>query len=535
MSRLPRVLLVEDEAPWRHLLGGILERGPFQVVMAASRDEVLEKLGAGFYHVALLDIQLDEHDPDNQDGLDLLASWQESKLLDAMAVVVTSVHHETEYVRHAFRQQSVDYLFKDELGDGEILLAKVREVLSDVVHFNGELKILWQSDGASDAAVVGLWIQDKRVRRGSAEAERVCEELEDLLCRLFPTSSSLVVDVMRPGLSGSGVLWARSFTDFGPAEPVVVKFGDARAIRTEYEHYTQFVEGFVGGNRTTTARRKAFTPNLGGIIFSFVGAEGERLEDFGDFYRRSDGSAIADVLRRLFSVTCARWYGNRGPIEPRDLRADYQELLGFTPQGLERALADKLKPVQAGPRVHFTNLSADLTFRNPIPLLAGRFLRSTATSITHGDFNQHNILLDAGGDAWLIDFMRTGRGHILRDVAQLDAVVRFQLLGPDEATLDERYEMERVLATTSRTDQITELTGNFGTANPALRKAFETSVQLRKIAARLIEGGGLADFSEYQVASLFLAVNLIRFYAVPQVQREHAFLAACVLAERLGP
>jgi hypothetical protein len=214
------------------------------------------------------------------------------------------------------------------------------------------------------------------------------------------------------------------------------------------------------------------------------------------------------------------------------LGADYRELLGFTVENLERALTERLRSVQGGARLHFASLSKDLTLRNAIPLAGNRFIRSTAVTITHGDFNEHNILLDRTGDAWLIDFLRTGPGHILRDVAQLDSVVRFHLLGPDEATLEERFEMESALSATTKTDQLGELTASFGTANPALKKAFETSVALRVIAARLIEAGGLGDFGEYQLASMFFAVNTIRFYSLPQTQREHALLAACVLAEQ---
>jgi CheY-like chemotaxis protein len=533
MSRPARILVLDDEDEWRLTFRMILERAGFQVTTVAARAEAEEVLGRSFFHVALLDVQLDPDDRENREGLDLLRSWQESRLLEAMTVLVTSRHFRSAYVREAFLRDSVDYLDKMEIGNGTSLLAKIHEVLHERVLFNGELKVLWQSDAARGEAVSGLWVREHRVRRGTPEIESVGEELEDLLCRLFPTATSLMVEVMRPGLSGSGVLAVSSFTATGVAEPVVVKFGDAQGIRREYEHYTSYVEGFVGGNRTTTARRKAFTQGMGGIIYSFVGVDGERLEDFGAFYRRSGADTIGDVLRRLFNVTCMRWYGNRKLIEPLDLGADYRELLGFTAQKLERALAEKLPSVQHGPRLRFTSLSKDMTLRNPIPLVDSRFIRSSVTTTTHGDFNEHNILLDRRGEAWLIDFLRTGPGHVLRDVAQLDSVVRFQLLGADEATLDERFEMERVLAETNRVAQVGELTASFGTANPALRKAFETSVALRSIAARFIEAGGLSDFGEYQIASMFFAANTIRFYSLPRTQREHALLAASLLSERL--
>src|SRR3712207_7483701 len=59
---------------------------------------------------------------------------------------------------------------------------------------------------------------------------------------------------------------------------------------------------------------------------------------------------------------------------------------------------------------------------------------------SHGDFNPQNILVDAAHHPWLIDFMRTGPGHILRDVALLESATRIYLMAPDDASLNERLE-----------------------------------------------------------------------------------------------
>ncbi len=59
----------------------------------------------------------------------------------------------------------------------------------------------------------------------------------------------------------------------------------------------------------------------------------------------------------------------------------------------------------------------------------------TYLCITHGDFNQRNLLVDSNDHVWMLDFQETGEGHILRDLAMLDSVIRFQLLSAKEAKL----------------------------------------------------------------------------------------------------
>ncbi|NIW44191.1 MAG: phosphotransferase [Gammaproteobacteria bacterium] len=159
---------------------------------------------------------------------------------------------------------------------------------------------------------------------------------------------------------------------------------------------------------------------------------------------------------------------------------------------------------------------------------------STYVCITHGDLNESNILIDQLGRTWLIDFRDTGEAHILRDVAKLDAVIRFELLAPEEATLAERLAMEEALANIKDFNELVHSTNNFSTANAALTKAYNISIYLRRLAHRLIGQNRNANFNEYHVASYYQALNAVRFTSLPPLQREHALLSASLLAESLG-
>jgi hypothetical protein len=133
----------------------------------------------------------------------------------------------------------------------------------------------------------------------------------------------------------------------------------------------------------------------------------------------------------------------------------------------------------------------------------------------------------------MIDFQETNQSHILRDVATLDAVVRFQLLTAGEATLDERFKLEEALNRVDHFSQLDQLPLNLSTPNSAIAKAYEIVLYLRKQAYRLVQQNPDDDMNEYYVASLYIAMNTLRYSMLSPVQLEHALLCASLLADRL--
>ena len=277
---------------------------------------------------------------------------------------------------------------------------------------------------------------------------------------------------------------------------------------------------------------------LGGIIYTFLGASSQ-LEDFGTFYARSDDEQIIKALDRLFCITCKDWYANASRLQLLDLTGDYQGVLRFTAEKLERAFyqlqAVQRVTVSDQGRLYFQALEQERPFRNPLQVMDGLSLAfPTYTSPTHGDFNQHNLLVDADGHIWMIDFQGTGQGHILRDIVGLDSVVRYQLLTAKDATLQELLEMEQALCSIEHFSQVDQLAGKFQTHNPALAKAYAVAVYLRKLARDMVKQNREDNFNEYYAALLFNALNTVRFRTLEKEQREHALLTACLLVERLG-
>lgn len=535
MTRIGRILVMDDEAKWREEISAALRRGGYAVDTVSTTAEAVARVQQGLYHVLILDIRMVDPDESNVEGMDFLATLEQLGLLEAMEIIMLSAYGTKDQMRKAFRQYKVaDFQTKEDFS-GRAFVESMHQLFYEKVRRNGDLDIHWQKIEGPSQAVVDITIGEKRVKRDTPLQERVAFELDDLLRRLFYRASSILVAPMIPGRSGASVLRVQPFYAAGRGEPVVVKFGYFRMIEQEHNNYRRCVEPFIGGARHTAVIERRRTPSIGGIVYSLLGATNLQIQDLGTYYREASTGEIKKVLNHLFLDTCANWYTNRGPLLPHDLTADLQKLLGFSTESLQKARLDRLNSVQGTDRLQFPGISEGRTFVNPITALEGqRFVRSTYVCITHGDLNDANVLVDSEGHTWLIDFLRTGEGHILRDIAELDTVIRLQTLAPDQATLAERLAMEETLAQCSRFDQVEHLLANFPTENRALAKTFATSVHLRTVAQKIMAQGANSDISEYYIALMYFALNTIRFYSLPKIQREHALLCASVLAERLG-
>lgn len=530
-----RILVVDDEEHWRNTVQRVLVAAGYDVVTVEEPKKAQERLRSESFHLAILDIRMVDDDPENVAGMTLVEALNDLGLASAVKVVMLSAYGTKEQMRKAFARYDVaDFVDKQKFDNREFRTL-VDDVFREDVRVNLDLKVSWRGSTARDA-LVGVFVDDVdgagRVRKGTPAQERLADELDDLLRRLFVDATSLIVTPIAPGHSGAGVLRVQPFfPDGGGGNPVVVKFGDRATIETEQAHFEKHVKHFLGGARATSLQTWRRTRALGGIVYSLLGAPREEMPDFASMYATAEPKRIGAILDGLFHGTCANWYAPK-VFQPLNLTEDYLGLLRIGPEDVVNAFG-RMKTVAGKERLRFDGLTGDTKPLNPIPgLLEQDHVYPTYACVTHGDLNALNIFVDGDDHTWLIDFFRTGRGHILRDLAELDTVVRFLLLGPDEATLDERLALEEALLAPRTFAEAAALSGTWEGANAAVTKAFETSAALRRIAASLVAANPNADLAEYHVAQAFFALNLIRFKN-PDVQRDHALLAAALLHERL--
>jgi len=542
MSKPGRVLVVDNLEIWREELVETLRREGYDADSVSTVGEALQRLQESFYHVLVVDMRMRDTDQSNIDGLALLDELKRAGLNEATRVVMLSAFGTPRHIREAFTIHRVaDFLSKGDFSQ-EAFLQTIARVFARDVQINLALDILFPPGSQLKQAVVNLDIAGRRIRQGEPLQDVIAAELEDLLCRLFHEAQRILVHILPAGKSGAGVLRVQPFFPTqGVGQEVIVKFGDAQRIQEERHNFQEYVEPFLGGGRSTVIRGTRRTIHLGGIIYTFLGADSQELKDFAEFYHTASIPDIKKALDLLFGETCGIWYANR-QRQLLDVSAEYQRMGGSTPADLEQLRIRQFRSGRERHRLTFTALSTPRKFINPLLVVErATFARTTSLCITHGDLNPGNMLVNRAGYIWLIDFQQMGPSHILRDIALLDAVVRFQLLSEDAASLDQRFALEEMLlADLEHFSDVEYLPDALPAEYPEeLARAYATLVHLRRLASRLLsaqspQGEEADDPGEYCIALFFVALQTLQFFSLAPVQREHALLSASVLAESLG-
>ena len=531
-TRPGRILIVDDDEDWCKKLVEALQQSGYIADAVKDVPEALNKLSTAIYHIVVLDIRL----RNNAEGIDLLQELDRRGLKEATKVIILSGYGTMENMHRAFKDFEVaDFLEKGNFNP-QIFLASITQVFARM-KINLALNIQWPTRSTLEQIVSSLKVDGKPIGRNSSLRRQFSVELEDLFCRLFYEAETVLVQHLTPGWSGAKVLRIQPYLKGrGRWQEVVVKFGEVNKIQREYANFQQYVRGFLGGGRSTSILALSHTLHLGGIVYSFLGTSNDHLMDFANYYHTIDTNKISNALNNLFLDTCSNWYANRERTQPLDLAADYQHLLNYSPRRLEKIIAERLPSVSGRQSLAFHSLHSARSFTNPLLATADlSFMCITSTCTTHGDFNPHNLLIDKAGLTWLIDFESTGPAHILRDIATLDSSIRFQLLLAEEATLDERLQMEEVLCFAENFHQVNALLTSFPTENEALAKAYTIVRHLRTLAAGLVASSQHDDIKEYYIALFYNALNTLRFSSLETVQLEHALLSASLLADKLNP
>ncbi|HTK08734.1 MAG TPA: response regulator [Ktedonobacteraceae bacterium] len=535
MSRKSRILIVDDSAAWCELMIEACEQRNIFAEAVSTIEEALQKLSQSFYHVLILDLCFEGGNINNSEGILLLQELQKRGLAETLKVIMLSAYGTTSSMHEAFHEYQVYDFIDKSYFDAFLFLGEIQKLLKEELGFNPEIEIHWNPKSARELAVQQLKSGNEYMKNSLDLHSQLLPELEDLFCRLFHKAESILVRFLPPGFSGMQVLWIQPFyKDGGGGQPTILKFGDRTKIRTEDHNFRTYVQPFITGGYNTNILEVRHTPHLGGITYSLLQLPQEPLKDFGSFYPQATIEQVQYVLNRLFLHTCKVWYSGMGNIQPHDLTADYQRALGNVSEVIQEIAEGQLLHIQEQQRFRLPSLPSERTFTNPLVRILDRtYTYPTYTCITHGDLNQHNILLDTQGNTWLIDFHDTGRSHFLRDLTMLDSVIRYQLVLSEEATLAELLHMEETLLGIRNYSQLERLVTAFSTSNQALAKAYASIVHLRMLVSKITGPKISDDMSEYYIGLLYHALNTLRFSSLSLRQREHALLCASLLIDIL--
>jgi CheY-like chemotaxis protein len=528
METVRRVLVVDNDPTVRLSVQLLLETRGFEVLSASSAQEARTILRTEPIHLALLDIRLeDDTDLNDTSGLNLAEEMD-----PVVAKIILTGYASYEHTRRALGRRidnvpALDVVSKKDppatwLG---VVERAFREQLG--INFGLQDDLIEGLSYASMAAELELDMEE-------AGAETIPWQLRELLRKLFAEAETVLVSPLgregrTEGCSHSGATLVKVIPRYhgkGWGAAVVAKLGPRSQMEQESLNYEQHVHGFISGYRHTSKERDAYTLHLGGVVYSLIGTSLDDVWDLSAFYRHHPSEEIVQVLENLFTRTCQHWYDNKQEKKNHNINALYSSQLNLTPEKLEAAMTE-IFPEYAGSFVlEFPKMDRPLS--NPVHWIRKRDLHAlTRLCTTHGDLHGGNVFVDANRQCWLIDFARTGEGHILRDFIELETDIKFSLL--PETPWHTLYEFELMLASPRRFGEVPELPCPF--IQEELGKAFEAIKTLRRLAHDVVKP--IDDMYEYYCGLLYQTLNIIRLHKISPFHKRYALLSAALICERL--
>lgn len=517
-----RILLLEDDSLWVKTVHEVLGSQVGCIKPAASLSEADDLLDHCFFNVAIIDISLSFGDPQDSQGMKFLEMIARKQLTNVISPIVLSAYGNMSRQRQAFRDYDiVDFLEKSPFRPDELRSAVIT-ALKETNRLNSLTVEL-----ESGRPLSTLWESTEWAKR-EQEAE-LCHELVDLLQRLFPGATELFIQPMRAGQSGAGVFQVEPLYAAKRGGAVIVKFGKREKIAVEYQNYDEHIERFIS-NQASTRLRHVDGRVMGAISYSIIASDLDEIRAWVDYYPVASTEDIQKALDNLFMFTCRRWYENREqPRRTRDLvdlytkglhLHDWQEVW----QGMSLACSD----IDAA-QLSFPGVPG--IYVNPKRWLEARhyhFYHAAWLATTHGDLNEHNVFVSQANRVWLIDFYRTGPGHILRDIVELECTIKFSLTRPN--SLAEHHALEKLLLSQVQLDRPVAVS-----ETASFAKAITVISYLRELSSDFT--GPAPDLTEYRCALLLHTLNLLRFdflHNDDPLSRSRVLLSAAMLATKLA-
>jgi CheY-like chemotaxis protein len=523
-----RILVVDDLPDWRTTLSGILLDEGYDVCTAEGREEALRLLEAERFHLAVLDVRLDESDEGNREGLELMR--QIRTYHPTVPVIILTGYADVDMVQNALRP-GVDglppaYSFVEKPNSHE-LIEFVQSAFQREIKINWDLTIRTDGD-LLEKVPARLRFTDLPVK---PQAGELSAEVDELLRKLFFTCEQINLYPLEQGFSGSVVIRIEPrYHGRGRGESVVAKIGEWPLIEQEERNFSQAVQGVVGGHRLPQRLELDRTRFLGGLIYSFAGL-GEATS-FAEFYPKAAPSNIIPVLENLFLGTCFPWGRQDKVFQPSfNFTEHYFTHLHLSPTKLRRSLSALfgkrhcLTPLDDS--ASQLCLDGDIPLINPVEVVLGHPIVGDAyLTLVHGDLTGYNVILDHHRETWLIDFAGTGPGLLLQDFASFENFVKLSLLKSGDP--NSFYAWERELANSRTLPPPTEL---LDLAPPGrFSKAHRVILAIRRLAYQV---SGDDHLREYLIGLMFHALKLITIMNLKPIQRDLALVSAALICQRL--
>ena len=353
-----------------------------------------------------------------------------------------------------------------------------------------------------------------------------------IVAHLFRDSMQVDLLPISGGYSGALVWRATSQDALGHRQaPAVVKLGPNRIIAQERAAFEQ-VEEVLGNN---APRVRGFV-NLGdraGLKYAYAAMGHGQVRTLQAMF------AAEAATRRMISVVRSVFEDVLGPLyaaaryERMPLFEHYQfsPRLGPTVRNSVAALTgdSDQKMLDFAGGVSLPNVAEfyeEFLAHHPLPANDYHYV-----AYVHGDLNAANILVNTHYNVWVIDFLQTGPGHVLKDLAKFENDLLY-LLTP----IEDVSQLLESLAITRALRSVTDLHAELPDApeearSPQFVRAWKVLQVLRRIGGQLCRED--RHPLQLQVALLRYAVHTLSFPEASALQRQSALAAACSLGEQI--
>ncbi|MCC6594138.1 MAG: isochorismatase family protein [Xanthomonadales bacterium] len=352
-----------------------------------------------------------------------------------------------------------------------------------------------------------------------------------LLRYLFRGSRLVRYRALDGGFSGNRVLDTESVDLHGHEEvPHVVKIGPQGPMGQERAAFER-IESVLGTSAPRIADFADFA-DRGGIKYRYAAMGRGGSRSLQKLYQRGEDEAeIARVLQQVFGEQLGRLYAAASP-ERTDL-LDYYDFQPKWAAGVRRRVAALTGGDGSGEELRFAGgrvlPHVGLFYERELTRLP-RLARAHYFAWVHGDLNGANILVDAPGNVWMIDFFHAHRGHVLRDLVKLENDLLYIWTPLDEAELPQALDFTDRLLQEADLGRPPAPEDASQFALPQLQRAWRTLCKLRSFYPPLIQAD--RDAQQLLIAQIRYAVHTLGFDECTDVQKRWALYTAAAAIER---
>jgi DNA-binding NarL/FixJ family response regulator len=365
-------------------------------------------------HVAVIDLRLRDGHLNEFSGLETLPQFHSAHCILYSAYLANDITNELK---------SHLYAWVGKHASPKLLRSTIHRAAMEKAAACHQIQVIWPDQFDPDELVKST--SDPALEPPSATI------LDDVVLQLHPERTKVrLKNLKRAEDSPSGVSRMRSAVFLSQADDLVtsvLKLARASQIDQEERNYKNYIEGRHVGIYGAQMVRKAKFWDIGGALYTFIGTKQQALSSFANFYRATPApEQVVNVLSFFFTELWGDLYGEPRRLSTNSLFEAYDKVFDL-----------RLEEQKLNDYFHQFLLPLDLpiSLRNPVTWVflnadLSRFARARE-AITHGDLHGDNLFVD-GGRTWVIDFERTGYGHILRDFVELEVDILTRLLAPEQ-------------------------------------------------------------------------------------------------------